>query len=79
MKNLELENFGLVEMNSDEMLLVDGGGLLGGLLGALVGAVVGLFIEASGERDRFDSNVGGSMVAVCAVLGFGMGYDLLPF
>jgi len=32
MKNLELESFGLVEMNHDEMLEVDGGGWVGDAL-----------------------------------------------
>ena len=43
MKNLELEGFGLVEMNHSELINTDGGGFFGALLGFAVGASIGIF------------------------------------
>ncbi|AOM77007.1 hypothetical protein [Pedobacter steynii] len=41
MKNLELKNLGVQEMNVTEMTKVEGGGLLGDILTGVVGSVVG--------------------------------------
>lgn len=41
MKNLELKNLGVQEMNTVEMTKVEGGGLVGGILDGLLGSVAG--------------------------------------
>ncbi len=40
MKNLELNNFGVQEMNNIEMNKINGGGLLSGLLGGRLNGVL---------------------------------------
>ena len=50
MKNLELESFGLVEMNHDEMLEVDGGGWLFDLcLGVVAASIIAAAIFSAPE------------------------------
>ncbi len=75
MKNLELQNFGVVEMDAKEMKETTGGGFFGALLGFLVGVVASGFItfEANGQEASAENNwvLGG-------LFGASIG-SLLPF
>ena len=54
MKNLALENYGLVEMNATEMIETDGGNFWGALIGAVAGFCVagpiGMIVELLDNR-----------------------------
>lgn len=75
MKNLELEGFGLVEMNHSELINTDGGGFFGALLGFAVGAAIGIF----GDGHVYDQNGNSTNnVLMCALVGAAIG-STLPF
>lgn len=50
MKNLNLENYGVQEMNANEMKEVKGGGFFGALLGFVVGVVL-TFVDNNPDND----------------------------
>ncbi len=82
MKNqLDLNQMGLVEMNSNEMEEVEGGGLLGALLGMVVGAIAGAAISILGGevsiKGTAATNIGQSM-GIGALVGGSIGSEL-PF
>ncbi len=41
MKNLNLNDFGVQEMNAEEMKTTEGGGIIMAVLGAVIGAAIG--------------------------------------
>ncbi|WP_421940860.1 hypothetical protein [Pedobacter sp.] len=61
MKNLDLKNLGVQEMNASEMTQIEGGGplndLLGGLLTSVVGTVNGVSTDLSTFLNKTIANV----------------------
>lgn len=53
MKNLELKNLGVQEMNTAEMTKVNGGGLLGGILDGLLSSVAGTVNAVTTDLSTF--------------------------
>nr|WP_199075231.1 hypothetical protein [Pedobacter sp. ASV19] len=53
MKNLELKNLGVQEMNTAEMTKVNGGGLLGGILDGLLSSVAGTVNSVTADLSTF--------------------------
>ncbi|NQX40421.1 hypothetical protein SAMN05421820_105308 [Pedobacter steynii] len=53
MKNLELKNLGVQEMNVAEMTKVEGGGLLNDILTGVVGSVVGTVNAVAADASVF--------------------------
>ncbi|HWW40079.1 hypothetical protein [Pedobacter sp.] len=53
MKNLELKNLGVQEMNAAEMTKVNGGGLLGGILDGLLSSVAGTVNAVTADLSTF--------------------------
>lgn len=53
MKNLELKNLGVQEMNTAEMTKVNGGGLLGGILDGLLHSVAGTVNAVTSDLSTF--------------------------
>ncbi|WP_133783901.1 hypothetical protein [Pedobacter nutrimenti] len=53
MKNLELKNLGVQEMNTAEMTKVNGGGLLGGILDGLLSSVAGTVNAVTADLSTF--------------------------
>lgn len=53
MKNLELKNLGVQEMNVTEMTKVEGGGLLGDILTGVVSSVVGTVNAVTADASVF--------------------------
>ncbi|RZL44536.1 MAG: hypothetical protein EOO93_27860 [Pedobacter sp.] len=71
MKNLNLENFGVQEMDAREMASIDGGGFFGALLGFVVGAAVGILagggtINGAHSDDWFHFALIGAAVGAAA-------------
>lgn len=74
MKKLDLENYGLVEMNSMELLEVNGGGWFDFIISVVVAAVV---IVATGGAAA--GIVVGAVIATAGALGyFGGGSEPIP-
>ncbi|SHG90808.1 hypothetical protein [Pedobacter caeni] len=53
MKNLELKNLGVQEMNVTEMTQVEGGGLIGGILTGLLTSVAGTVNAIATDTSAF--------------------------
>jgi hypothetical protein len=53
MKNLELKNLGVQEMNTAEMTKVNGGGLLGGIIDGLLSSVAGTVNAVTADLSTF--------------------------
>ncbi|MCX2573929.1 hypothetical protein [Pedobacter sandarakinus] len=76
MKKLELENFGVQELNAKGMEDVNGGGFFGALIGFLVGATLALL---SGETTINGEVVSGSDNWFTAgLIGAGAGAVIIP-
>jgi len=78
-KQLDLNQMGLIELESKEMESVEGGGIFGAILGFVVGAVAALIfdipIAISGEPDGSNS----SNWLACGLIGAAVGGVFLPF
>ncbi|MCX2452603.1 hypothetical protein OQX61_15100 [Pedobacter sp. PLR] len=53
MKNLELKNLGVQEMNTEEMTKVEGGGLVGGILDGLLTSIAGTLNTLGTDTSAF--------------------------
>lgn len=53
MKNLELKNLGVQEMNTAEMTKVEGGGIIGGILDSLLTSVSGTLNTLGADTSAF--------------------------
>lgn len=53
MKNLELKNLGVQEMNTAEMTKVEGGGIIGGILDSLLTSVAGTLNTLGADTSAF--------------------------
>ena len=74
MKKLDLQNFGVQEMNTKEMEEMYGGGIFGAIIGAIVGAVVGLFADSATVNGQ---PVDGVLAG--AISGAILGGTIIPF
>jgi len=77
-KQLDLNQMGLVEMNSNEMEQVEGGGIFGAIIGFIVGVTLALISSADGSFTINGQTADSSDWLAAGIIGAVVGGAVIP-